>query len=149
MTPKATIRFRQATAAAAIVWALLALLAGVRARLESGVLPGPPFSLSSAAGRHVINGVTPEAAAAGLAPRDRLLAVDGEPTSAWLRSGGLRLVEGERNAYRARKPDGRELEVFLEPEPPASVRSRSRRWSNTACSGWGSSTSASGSGCGG
>ena len=29
MTPKATIRFRQVTAAAAIVWALLALLVGV------------------------------------------------------------------------------------------------------------------------
>ena len=66
----------------------------------------------------MINGVTPEADAAGLAPRDRLLAVDGEPTSAWLRSGGLRLVEGEPNAYRVRKPDGRELEVSLEPEPP-------------------------------
>jgi two-component system NtrC family sensor kinase len=118
LTPKATIRFRQATAAAAIVWALLALLAGVRARLESSILPGPPFSMSSAAGRHVINDVTPEAAAAGLAPRDRLLAVDGEPTSDWLRSGGLRFVEGNRNAYRVRKPDGRELEVSLEPLPP-------------------------------
>ena len=102
MTPKATIRFRQATAAAAIVWALLALLAGVRARLESSVRPGPPFALSSAAGRHVINDVMPEAAAAGIGPRDRLLAVDGEPTSAWLRGGGLRLVEGEPNASRVR-----------------------------------------------
>jgi signal transduction histidine kinase len=118
LTPKATTRFRQATAAAAIVWALLALLAGVRARLESSVLPGPPFSLSSAAGRHVINDVAPEAAAAGLAPRDRLLAVDGEPASAWLRGGGLRFLEGEANAYRVRKPDGRELEVSLEPLPP-------------------------------
>ena len=117
MTPKATIRFRQATAAAAIVWALLALLAGVRARLESSVRPGPPFALSSAAGRHVINDVMPEAAAAGIGPRDRLLAVDGEPTSAWLRGGGLRLVEGEPNAYRVRKPGGEELEVSLEPVP--------------------------------
>jgi signal transduction histidine kinase len=118
LTPKATTRFRQATAAAAIVWALLALLAGIRARLESSVLPGPPFSLSSAAGRHVINDVAPEAAAAGLAPRDRLLAVDGEPASAWLRGGGLRLLEGKANAYRVRKPDGREFEVSLEPLPP-------------------------------
>ena len=94
MTPKAKLRFRQATAAAAIVWALLALLAGLRGRLEASIQPGPPFSLSSAAGRHVIHGVTAEAAAAGLAARDRLLAVDGVPTSLWLRDAGLHFREG-------------------------------------------------------
>ncbi len=120
MTPKATIRFRQVTAAAAIVWALLALLAGVRARLEASVLPGPPFSLSSAAGRSVIHGVTPEAAAAGLAPLDRLIAVDGTPTSAWLRGGSLHFAEGKPNTYRVRKPDGRQLEASLEPLAPAA-----------------------------
>jgi signal transduction histidine kinase len=120
LTPKATTRFRQATAAAAIVWALLALLAGVRARLESGILPAPPFSLSSAAGVHVIHAVPPEAAAAGISPRDRLVAVDGERTSVWLREGGLRLVQGKANAYRVRKPDGRELEVSLQPAPPGA-----------------------------
>jgi signal transduction histidine kinase len=123
LTPKATTRFRQATAAAAIVWALLALLAGVRARLESGILPAPPFSLSSAAGVHVIHAVTPAAAAAGLTPRDRLVAVDGERTSNWLREGGLRLVEGKSNLYRVRKPDGRELEASLEPVPPGAAES--------------------------
>jgi signal transduction histidine kinase len=121
LTPKATTRFRQATAAVAIVWALLALLAGVRARLESGILPGPPFSLSSAAGVHVIHAVMPEAAAAGIAPRDRLVAVDGERTSVWLREGGLRLAPDERNTYRVRKPDGRELEASLAPTPPGAV----------------------------
>jgi signal transduction histidine kinase len=121
LTPKATTRFRQATAAAAIVWALLALLAGVRARLESGIQPGPPFSLSSAAGVHVIHAVAPEAAAAGIAPRDRLVAVDGERTSIWLREGGLRLTLGAANTYRVRKPDGRELEVSLAPAPPGAV----------------------------
>jgi len=120
LTPKATIRFRQATAAAAILWALLAVLAGVRARLESSVVPGPPFSLSSAAGRHVIHDLTPEAAAAGLAPRDRLLAVDGVPASLWLRSSGPRLSEGTPNVYRVRKPGGRELEVSLLPLAPAA-----------------------------
>jgi signal transduction histidine kinase len=120
VTPKATTRFRQATAAVAIVWALLALLAGVRARLESGILPGPPFSLSSAAGVHVIHAVSPAAAAVGIEPRDRLVAVDGEHTSNWLREGGLRLVQGKANAYRVRKPDGRELEASLEPAPPGA-----------------------------
>jgi len=122
LTPKATTRFRQATAAAAIAWAFLALLAGVRARLEVSIAPGPPFSLSSAAGRHVIHGVTPAAAALGLAPRDRLLSVDGQPTSLWLRDGGPHFVEGTPNTYRVRKPDGRELEVSLEPLA-ASARS--------------------------
>ena len=55
----------------------LALLAGVRARLEAGVAPSLPFSLSSAAGRNVIHDVGPAAAAAGLGARDRLLEVDG------------------------------------------------------------------------
>jgi len=119
LTPKATTRFRQATAAIAIAWALLALLAGVRARLEESVGPGLPFSMSSAAGRHVIHDVTAAAQAAGLAPRDRLLSVDGIPTSPWLRGGGeLRL--GVANEYRVRKPDGRILGVSLEPLPPGA-----------------------------
>jgi signal transduction histidine kinase len=120
LTPKATTRFRQATAAIAIVWALLALLAGVRARLEASVEPGVPFSVSSAAGRHVINDVTSAAAEAGLAPRDRLLAVDGVPTAEWLRDGGAKLAEGVPNAYRVRKPDGRILEVSLAPLAPGA-----------------------------
>jgi signal transduction histidine kinase len=120
LTPKATTRFRQATAAIAIVWALLALLAGVRARLEASVEPGLPFSMSSAAGRHVIHDVVPAAAEAGLAPRDRLLAVDGVPISEWLRDGGVRLVLDVPNTYRVRKPDGRILEAPLAPLPPGA-----------------------------
>jgi signal transduction histidine kinase len=118
LTPKATTRFRQATAAIAIVWALLALLAGVRARLEASVEPGLPFSMSSAAGRHVIHDVVPAAAEAGLAARDRLLAVDGVPISEWLRDGGVHLTLDAPNTYRVLKPDGRILEVSLAPLPP-------------------------------
>ncbi|MGH7287852.1 MAG: hypothetical protein ACREI8_07520, partial [Myxococcota bacterium] len=120
MTPKATTRFRQATAALAIVWALLALLAGVRARLEASIGPSLPFSMSSAAGRHVIHDVTPAAAAAGLSPRDRLLTVDGTPTTGWLRGGGRELAQGVSNEYRVQKLDGRILGVSLEPLPPGA-----------------------------
>ncbi len=120
LTPKATTRFRQATAALAIVWALLALLAGVRARFEASIEPGLPFSMSSAAGRHVIHGVSAAAAAAGLSPRDRLLAVDGLPTARWLRGGGRGLAQGVSNEYRLQKPDGRILEVSLEALPPGA-----------------------------
>jgi len=120
LTPKATTRFRQATAAIAIMWALLALLAGVRARLEASVEPGLPFSMSTAAGRHVIHDVAPSAAAAGLAPRDRLVAVDGVHTSEWLREGGLHLVLGTANTYRVEKPGGRVVEASLAPLPPGA-----------------------------
>jgi signal transduction histidine kinase len=119
LTPKAKLRFRQAAAALAVTWALLALLAGVRARLEDSIQPGPPFSLSSAAGRHVIHDVAAEAAAAGLGPRDRLVAVDGVPTSAWLR-GEHSYREGVPNRYRVQKPGGAELEVALEPLAPGA-----------------------------
>jgi signal transduction histidine kinase len=132
LTPKATTRFRQATAAAATLWALLALLAGMRARLEAAVVPGPPFSLSIAAGRHVVNDVTPAAAAAGLAPRDRLLAVDGVPIATWLRAGSARFVLGKPNVYRVREPDGGEREVSLEPLPPDQ-----RAFPLEALVGWG------------
>jgi hypothetical protein len=100
------------------VWALLALLAGCV--LGSKPDPADRPSLSSVAGRHVIHGVTPEAAAAGLAPRDRLLAVDGMPTSVWLRDASERFRPGAPNLYRVRKPDGRQLEVSLEPLAPGA-----------------------------
>ncbi len=122
MTPKATTRFRQATAAIAIAWALLALLVGVRARLEASIAPSLPFSLSSAAGRHVVHDVAPAAGAAGLGRRDRLLAVDGVPVTTWLREGEPALVLGEPNRYRVRKPDGRVHEAAVEPLAPGSRR---------------------------
>ncbi|MEN8159776.1 MAG: hypothetical protein ABFS41_06885, partial [Myxococcota bacterium] len=120
MTPKATTRFRQATAAIAIAWALLALLAGVRARLEASVAPSLPFSLSSAAGRHVIHDAGPAAAAAGLGARDRLLAVDGIEPGRWLRETADPLAVGVPNLYRVQKTDGRVLELALEPLPPGA-----------------------------
>jgi signal transduction histidine kinase len=120
LTPKATTRFRQATAAIAIAWALLALLVGVRARLEASIAPSLPFSLSSAAGRHVVHDVAPSAAAAGLGTRDRLLAFDGVTITSWLRTGEPSLAVGVPNLYRVRKPDGRVVEAALEPLAPGS-----------------------------
>jgi signal transduction histidine kinase len=128
MTPRATQRFRRATAAVAIGWALLALLAGVRARLEAASQPLPPFTFSSAAGRHVVHASTPEAAAQGVEPRDRLVAVDGLPTSAWLRGVGLRgIAEADANTYTFEKPDGRVLRLELAPAAPGSLVSPLQR----------------------
>jgi signal transduction histidine kinase len=124
MTPRATQRFRRATAAFAIAWALVALLAGVRARLEAASQPLPPFTFSSAAGRHVVHVPTPAAAAAGVEPRDRLVALDGVPTSDWLRSVGLRSIgERELHTYTFQKPDGRILRVELAPVAPGTLSS--------------------------
>src|SRR5262245_13311077 len=76
--------------------------------------------MSSAAGGHVIHDVTPEARAAGLAPRDRLLAVDGVATTHWLRGGGRALEPGVPNSYRVREPGGRIFEVSLAPLAPGA-----------------------------
>jgi signal transduction histidine kinase len=119
MNPRATLRFRRATAAAALAWALLALVVGLRGRVESASHPVPPFHFTGAAGRYVVHAVTPAAEAAGLRPRDRLLAVDGTPVDAWFGGGGLRsLREGEPNTYSVEQPDGRRLDVRLPPSPP-------------------------------
>ncbi|MDX1648460.1 MAG: hypothetical protein R3263_01275, partial [Myxococcota bacterium] len=118
--PGARLRLRRATAAAAIVWALLALVVGVRGQFAAATSPSPPFTFSSAAGRSVIHSVTEEAAEAGLAPRDELLAVDGVEVEAWMRQigGWADLQVGEPDRYRVEKPDGRVLEAELEPLPP-------------------------------
>ena len=118
MSPRATTRFRQATTAVALCWAILALVVGVRAQLEQSRSPTMPFAMASAAGIHTIHAVTPVAEAAGLGPGDRLTAVDGIPTSAWLRAGGLQLSAGEPNHYRVEKPDGLRVEVPLAPIRP-------------------------------
>ena len=128
MTPRATQRFRRATAALAIGWALLALGAGVRARLESSSQPHPPFTFSSAAGRHVVHTLAPAARAAGVEPRDRLVAVDGLPTTAWFRRGGLHsLADGQPHSYGFQKPGGRTLRVELPSVPPGSLTSPLQR----------------------
>ena len=150
MTPKATPRFRQATAAAAIAWALLALLAGVRARLEASIAPGPPFSLSSAAGRLVIHGVTPEAAARGPRPARPAARRGRRPPRSGCATPASASDEGQPNRYRVRKRDGRRARGRARAAPPErAARSRSRRSSSFACSRSASSTSGSGSSCGG
>ena len=119
MNPGATLRFRRVTAVIAIAWALLALVVGVRARLEAQTRPIPPFTFTGAAGRLVVHHVFPEARDAGMEPRDRLLAVDGLDAEEWFSSGGLvQLRAGQPNTYTLRKPGGRSIEVIARARGP-------------------------------
>jgi len=118
MNPRATQRFRRATAVLAIAWALAALAIGVRDQLVVGESPRTPFSYSGVAGRLVVHGVTEDAARAGIDPGDRLLEVNRIPVAAWLRAGRVTLRDEEPDRYRLAKADGRVVEVTLAPLPP-------------------------------
>ena len=118
MNPRSTQRFRRATAFLAIAVALFAFVLGVRGQLKALSEPSPPFSYSGVAGRAVVHGVTPEAAEAGLASGDRLLAVDGMPVAEWVREGRWRLVPGVPNTYRVAKRDGTLVDAVAAPIPP-------------------------------
>jgi signal transduction histidine kinase len=117
MNPRATLRFKRATAALAIAWALLALVAGIHAQVLASRSPATPFTASGAAGRVVIHALTPAARAEGFEAGDRLILVDGEPVGWWFRSR-RRLATGVANTYTVRKPDGRRVRAVLEPVPP-------------------------------
>jgi signal transduction histidine kinase len=117
MNPRATLRFRRATAALAIAWVLLAFVAGVHGQLLASRSPATPFTSSGAAGQVVIHTLTPAAEAAGFEARDHLIMVDGEPVGWWLRSRG-RLTAGVTNTYTVLKRDGRQVSADLEPAPP-------------------------------
>ena len=117
MNPRATLRFRRATAALAIAWAVLAFVVGLHGQVLISRSPDLPFSWSAAAGRMVIHTLTPAADEAGFETRDRLVMVDGEPIGWWFRSRG-RLEMGVANTYTVQKPDGRRLSAALEPVPP-------------------------------
>ncbi|MDJ0787581.1 MAG: ATP-binding protein [Myxococcota bacterium] len=124
MNPTATLRFRQATAIAAIAWALLAGLVGLRARIEMGQLPFLPFDFSGAAGQAVVHGTSPGAEALGVEPRDRLMSIDGLAFTSWLREGGLRSLEfGVSNVYGLEKPDGSAYTAELPPVAGGSFQS--------------------------
>ncbi len=119
MNPIATHRFRQATAAVAIAWALLAGVAGLRANVEAASAPSMPVSTSGAAGRAVVHDATEQARAAGVEVRDRLLLIDGTSMSSWFRSGGLRnLAAGRTQNYTFEKPDGTRFSADLLPGEP-------------------------------
>jgi signal transduction histidine kinase len=100
----------------------------VRAQIEVASRADLPLAFSSGGGRHVIHAVTPGAEAAGLAPRDRILAIDGLATSEWLRARGLEGEPGTPLEVEARKPDGRTRSAQLKMLPPGTTDFPTDRW---------------------
>ena len=133
MTPTASMRFRSWTALAALAWAVLAVGAGLRAKVDVSIRPSLPISFSTAAGITVVHAATDDAAALGVEPRDRLVAVEGMPAIAWLREGGVLGIEAGRPVpVQLEKPDGRITSVVLDPILPEERDFPLDRWV-----GWG------------
>jgi signal transduction histidine kinase len=118
MSPSASSRFRQWTAIAALAWAVLAGIAGLRARIEIAAHPTLPFAFSNAAGIAVVHAATPNAAKAGLEPLDRILSVNTQPFGLWLRRGGaLGLEPDQALRIEFEKPAGQIILLSLRPVP--------------------------------
>jgi len=122
MNRNATLRFRRVTALLALAWALLALAFCVAHRLPTRQGLGPPLLIGGLATQPWrITAVTDEARAAGIAPGDRLLAIDGESVERALRDPE-RLRADHTNRYLVRKARGAgEVEVALHPVAPARL----------------------------
>ena len=122
MNPTATVRLRRATAAIALVWALVAFGLSVKLRVDSEQRHGPPFLFEGlATDPWRISAVTPAAAAAGLEDGDHLVAIDGRPVGSAVLHWKDLFRAGTSNVYRVEKADGRELQYVLEPRLPADL----------------------------
>jgi len=123
LNPQATQRVRNATAALAIAWALLALALSLVARVEAARSPVPPVAALGIGGDYwIVQWAGEEARAAGVEVGDRLLAVDGEPADTYLLERLGQLAPDVPNRYLLEKRDGRRLEVSIAPRPPESAR---------------------------
>jgi signal transduction histidine kinase len=120
MNPKATLRFRRATALLALAWALLALAAAVANRVDPPRLVPPLLVGGLATHPWRISAVSEAARTARVRPGDRLLAIDGLPVERAM-ADAARFRAGADNEYRIRRTDGGEIEVSLPPVPPAGL----------------------------
>jgi signal transduction histidine kinase len=122
MNRNATLRFRRVTALLALGWALLALGFAVADRVVERETLVPPLLVGGLATQPWrISAVTDEAAAAGVAPGDRLLEIDGLAVERALHDPG-RLRADASNRYRVRKAHGAGvIEVPLHPVAPDAL----------------------------
>jgi signal transduction histidine kinase len=121
MNRNATLRFRRVTALLALAWALLAVgFAAAERLVQSDVVP--PLLIGGLTTQPWrITAVSDEARAAGVAPGDRLLAIDGETVERALLDED-RLRPGVPNRYRVRPAHRAEdLELALLPVAPADL----------------------------
>ena len=122
MNPTATVRLRRATAAIALVWALVAFGMSVKLRVDSESRYGPPFLFEGlATDPWRISGVTPEAAQAGLQDGDQLIAIDGRPVGSAILHWRDLFRAGTTNVYRVEKSDGAVMQYVLAPRLPADL----------------------------
>ncbi|RIL03047.1 MAG: hypothetical protein DCC71_15760 [Proteobacteria bacterium] len=122
MNPTATVRLRRATAALALAWALLAFGVSIALRVDSDRTLGPPFLFEGlATDPWRIATTSPEAAAAGVEPGDRLVSVDGWDNGPAIYRWTRLFRADATNQYRFEKQDGSQLTAVLAPRRAADL----------------------------
>jgi two-component system NtrC family sensor kinase len=117
MNASSTLRVRRAIAFVFVCWALLAIVTSVAALRTTDGRLYHPFTDTRVGHRAVVQSVAPDAQESAAAPGDIIISVNGEPYNAALRRGSDWLEAGVPNTYLLEKPDGRRIEVELDPEP--------------------------------
>ena len=95
MSPDATLRLRRATAAAAVLWALLALVLSLVGQLGASPGPEPPIRTTGLGGIVIVEWRSEEAARLGVERGDRVVLVDGEPVTRWYQRRGWEDVRAD------------------------------------------------------
>jgi signal transduction histidine kinase len=115
-SPAATQKIRRWTAAAAVAWALLALvLVAVGQILARGDYM-PPVQTSGTGGVVIVSWISPSAAGSGVEVGDRVIAVDGLPINEWFRKRGWEGLRPETPVvFELEKADGALATVPLAP----------------------------------
>ena len=118
MSPAASLRLRRWTAAAAVIWALLALVLAVAGQVLARGDYMPPLVTSGTGGVVVVSWVADSVHGSGMDVGDRVLAVDGTPVNDWFRRRGWEnLRPGVTALYEVEKADGSRRTVPLLPVP--------------------------------
>src|SRR5262245_56016186 len=115
MNPRATLRFRNATASLATVWAVVAIVLALVPVVFPRDVPTLPFNTTAIAGVVIVQAPGEAARAAGVEPGDRVVGVDGQPVLYGLREGNV-LELGRRNTYTMESGTRGNYAVELEPE---------------------------------
>jgi signal transduction histidine kinase len=116
---------RRATALLAVLWALVSLGLALYGQLSAPLVAEPPLQTTALGGLAIVNACTPEAAAQGVRPGDRLRAVDGRPVHRWYRERGwASLRPGVPTRYTIEGADGVVRDVEIAPGPPSPTYER-------------------------
>ncbi len=117
--------FQRATGAAAVLWAIAALVLMVWGQARAAKRPEPPILTTSLGGLVIVSSVDPEAGALGIERGQRVLAVDGVPVQQWYRTRGWESVRaGRPMRYRLEQAGGRTVELSLLPRKAGSAYQR-------------------------